>query len=142
MVLKSILSKNSIQVVDSVSDWQDALKKASQPLLDSGVITGEYVSNMIKSVQDNGPYMVLTDYFALMHARPGEGVSQNGMSLLVTRNQVDLEGKPIKIFLVMAATDNTSHLKSLQNVMSVFMDQKAYQTILDGNRDKIIELFN
>jgi Phosphotransferase system mannitol/fructose-specific IIA domain (Ntr-type) len=141
-VLKSILSKNSIQVVDSVSDWQDALKKASQPLLDSGVITGEYVSNMIKSVQDNGPYMVLTDYFALMHARPGEGVSQNGMSLLVTRNQVDLEGKPIKIFLVMAATDNTSHLKSLQNVMSVFMDQKAYQTILDGNRDKIIELFN
>ncbi|HIY93072.1 MAG TPA: PTS sugar transporter subunit IIA [Candidatus Companilactobacillus pullicola] len=141
-MLKSILSKNSIQVVDSVSDWQDALKKASQPLLDSGVITGEYVSNMIKSVQDNGPYMVLTDYFALMHARPGEGVSQNGMSLLVTRNQVDLEGKPIKIFLVMAATDNTSHLKSLQNVMSVFMDQKAYQTILDGNRDKIIELFN
>ena len=141
-MLKSILSKNSIQVVDSVSDWQDALKKASQPLLDSGVITGEYVSNMIKSVQDNGPYMVLTDYFALMHARPGEGVSQNGMSLLVTRNQVDLEGKPIKIFLVMAATDNTSHLKSLQNVMSVFMDQKAYQPIVDGNRDKIIELFN
>jgi len=141
-VLKSILSENSIQVVDSVSTWQEALKRASQPLLDSGVITGEYVTNMIKSVKDNGPYMVLTDYFALMHARPGEGVSRNGMSLLVTKKQVDLVGKPIKIFLVMAATDNTSHLKSLQNVMNVFMDQNAYQTILKGNRDKIIELFN
>lgn len=141
-MLKSILSKNTIQVIDTVSNWQDAVNLASKPLVDSGAITTEYIKNMIQSVKDNGPYMVLTDYFALMHARPGEGVSQNAMSLLVTKEPVDLVGKPIKIFLIMAATDNTSHLKSLQEVMSVFMDQSEYQTVLSGDKEKIVKLFN
>ncbi len=140
-MLKSILSENSIQVVDYVDTWKDAVNIASKPLLESKIITEEYVTNMIKSVNDNGPYMVLADYFALMHARPGQGVMRNGMSLLVTKNEVDLIGKPIKIFLIMAATDNTSHLKSLQRVMDVFMDKNAYQTILNGDRKEIIELF-
>jgi len=141
-VLKAILSEDSIQVLDNISDWPSAVKQASQPLLKAGSITSEYVYNMIQSVRDNGPYMVLTDYFALMHARPGMGVNRAGMSLLVTKQPVDLAGKPVKVFLVMAAIDNTSHLRHLQDVMSVFMDQSAFETILSGDKAKIVTLFN
>ncbi|MFT8410694.1 MAG: PTS sugar transporter subunit IIA [Schleiferilactobacillus perolens] len=137
---KAIISEDEIQVVDHVPDWAAAVKMASVPLIRAKVITNEYVDHMIQSVKENGPYMVLTDYFALMHARPGEGVNKPGMSLLVTKQSVDLAGKPVKIFLIMAAVDNTSHLKSLQKVMSVFMDDHSYQTILAGNRRQIITL--
>lgn len=141
-MLKAILSEDAIQVLDNVTDWSTAVKQASQPLLKSGAITSVYVDNMIQSVKKNGPYMVLTDYFALMHARPGEGVQRAGMSLLVTKKPVDLAGKPVKVFLVMAATDNTSHLKHLQAVMNIFMDDKAFEIILAGNKSEITTLFN
>ncbi|MFD1393589.1 PTS sugar transporter subunit IIA [Lacticaseibacillus jixianensis] len=137
----SLIAKDDIQVVDSVTDWKNAVRLASKPLLKDHTITKEYVDNMIQSVEDNGPYMVIADYFALMHARPGEGVNNLGMSLLTTKRAFDLEGKPVKIVLVLAATDNKSHLASLQKVMSVFMDDAAYQTVLNGSREEIVNLF-
>lgn len=138
---KPLVDENNIQVTETCKDWKEAIKSASKPLLKENKISTTYVNNMIESVKQNGPYMVLTDYFALMHARPGVGVNQMGMSLLIVKKPVDLEGKPVKIFLVMAAVDNTSHLSSLQKIMKIFMDDKAYQTILEGNKEKILEIF-
>ncbi|WP_375710569.1 PTS sugar transporter subunit IIA [Lactiplantibacillus pentosus] len=142
MVVKAILSNDAIQVVTHINDWKSAIKLASQPLLKAKMISSIYVENMIASVNSNGPYMVLTDYFALMHARPGVGVSRAGMSLLVTKQAVDLAGKPVKVFLILAAKDNTSHLEWLQAIMSIFMDEQKYRRILTGNREQIAKLFN
>ncbi|MDN6664742.1 MAG: PTS sugar transporter subunit IIA [Tetragenococcus koreensis] len=139
--LKQLLPEKHIKVVDSVDNWQRAVKLASEPLQKENLITSVYVTNMIESAKKNGPYMVLTDYFALMHAKAGEGVKKQSMSLLVTKESIDLEGKPVKIFLILAAEDNQSHLKSLQEIMNVFMDEQKYRTILDGNRTEIINLF-
>lgn len=141
-MIQNMLTKDHIQVVDRMSNWQEAVDLASQPLLDKELITQTYVDNMKKSVVDNGPYMVLTDYFALMHAKAGEGVKTQSMSLLVTKEEVSLEGKPVKIFLVLAAENNESHLESLQSIMSVFMDETKYQTIISGNKEAINKLFN
>lgn len=132
--LNKLLPENHIQVVKSAKDWRQAVTIASQPLLKEKLITLTYLENMIESVKKNGPYMVLTDYFALMHAKPGEGVNQQSMSLLVTKDSIDLEGKPVKIFLILAAKDNESHLSSLQDIMNVFMDNNQYKTILHGKK--------
>lgn len=140
--LQELLSEKHIKVIDYVKNWKQAVEIASEPLIKENLISHIYVENMISSVQDNGPYMVLTDYFALLHAKPGEGVNQQSMSLLVTGNEIDLEGKPVKIFLILAAEDSQSHLKSLQDVIAIFMDENKYQTILNGPKEDITELFN
>lgn len=139
---EKILPADQIKVIDKVSDWKQAIDIACEPLLDKSFITKQYVRNMKQSVVDNGPYMVLTDYFALMHAKAGEGVNQQCMSLLVTKEEVSLEGKPVKIFLILAAKDNESHLQSLQNIMTIFMDSVNYDSIIKGNEKEIINLFN
>lgn len=137
----SLLPKKHIQVSDKVKDWRGAVKLASQPLLDDGLITQNYIEEMIHSVEVNGPYMVLTDHFALMHARPGDGVITQSMSLLVTKSPVDLEGKPVSIFLVLAATDSQSHLESLKEIMAIFMDKDKFNIILNGDKEQITKLF-
>ena len=96
--MEGYLPKKHIKVIEQASDWKSAVLLASQPLLKEKLITQEYIDNMIASVHEHGPYMVLTDYFALMHAKAGVGVNEQSMSLLVTKSQVDMEGKPIKIF--------------------------------------------
>lgn len=139
--LKQLLPENHIKVVESANNWQEAVKLASEPLEREKLITQTYVENMIESVDNHGPYMVLADYFALMHAQPGKGVKKQSMSLLITKEAIDLEGKPVKIFLILAAKDSQSHLKSLQEIMEVFMDEQKYQVILSGDKSKIIKLF-
>ena len=135
-----LLAKEQIQVIDTVENWETAVEIASEPLLKSKMIAHTYLDNMIKSVEEHGPYMVLTDYFALMHAKPGVGVNEQSMSLLVVKNAVDMKEKAVKIFLILAAKDSESHLEKLQEIMSIFMDEVKYQTILSGNKEKIIQL--
>lgn len=118
-----------------------AVEIASNPLLKNKMITHTYLENMIRSVEENGPYMVLADYFALMHAKPGLGVNEQSMSLLVVKDAVDMKGKPIHIFLVLAAKNHESHLERLKDIMEIFMDNEKYQTILSGNKETIIQLF-
>lgn len=137
----TILPKDQIQVAETIENWQQAVKLASEPLLKQGFITQEYIQSMINSVKEHGPYMVIADYFALMHARPGEGVIQQSMSLLVVKEPVDMMNKPVKIFLILAAKDNQSHLESLQKIMTIFMDTQKYQVILSGNKAEITNLF-
>ena len=129
MKVKDSLPEKHIQTDETVTDWRSAVKLASQPLLDEALITSAYIEAMIQSVEENGPYMVLADYFALMHARPGEGVLEQSMSLLVTKQPIDLEGKPVRIFLVLAAADSQSHLESLKEIMAIFMDEEKYNFI-------------
>lgn len=140
--LSKWLPENHIQVRKKVGNWQEAVKIASETLLKEQLITHRYVENMLESVENNGPYMVLADYFALMHARPEEGVNQKCMSLLVLDEAVDMMGKPIKIFLILAAKDSQSHLTSLQDIMAVFMDEEKFNLILSGNKKEIIHLFS
>ncbi len=63
------------------------------------------------------------------------------MSLLVTKNEIDLAGKPVRIFPCFSCKDNQSHLESLQEIMEVFMDQEKYQLILNGDKEQICQLF-
>ena len=139
--INKLLPKNQIQVIETAENWMKAVEIASNPLLKNKMITHTYLENMIRSVEENGPYMVLADYFALMHAKPGLGVNEQSMSLLVVKDAVDMKGKPIHIFLVLAAKNHESHLERLKDIMEIFMDNEKYQTILSGNKETIILLF-
>lgn len=140
--VSTILPRDQIQVAEALENWQAAVKLAGEPLLRQKFITEEYIQSMIDSVKEHGPYMVIADYFALMHAKPGVGVNRQSMSLLVVNEPVNMLEKPVKIFLVLAAKDNRSHLESLQNIMAIFMDEEKFQVVLEGNIEAIAQLFN
>lgn len=136
-----LLPSENIKIVDKQMDWKEAISLAAKPLLENNNISQVYVDNMIESVEVNGPYMVLNDYFALLHAKPGVGVNEQGMSLMVTKDEIDMLGKPIKIFLVLAAENSDSHLKNLQKLMDIFMNEQNYQDILKGDKKRINKIF-
>lgn len=71
-MLKELLPKSHMQQREKVDSWEDAIKIASIPLLKEGIIEESYIENMIESVNKNGPYIVLMDYFALPHAKAGK----------------------------------------------------------------------
>lgn len=139
-MLKEYLPREHMQSVVKVTSWEEAIEVAAQPLLKDKVIEETYIQNMIQSVKDNGPYIVLNDYFALPHAKAGEGVNQVGMALLTVNEPVDLKGKPVKIFLVLAAVDSSAHLEALSEISELLMDEKVYDVFLSGDLEKIIKI--
>lgn len=141
-MLRDFLPKENILVIDKLDDWQLAVKIGSLPLLEKGNISFSYINNMIKSVDDIGPYMVIDEYFALMHAKPGDGVLKQGISLLIVKEPVDLAGKPVKIFLILAAEDAEKHLNILQQIVELLMNRDNYNILLSANKDQINTLLD
>jgi len=139
-MLKQYLSEDTMQHKTSVDNWEEAITVAARPLLNKGVIDDSYVEAMIDSVEKNGPYIVLKDYFALPHAQAGTGVNEVGMSLLTLEEPVDLKGNEVKVFLVLAAVDASAHLDALSEVSELLMDDEKYEVVLQGDLEKIRQL--
>ncbi|UUX33529.1 PTS sugar transporter subunit IIA [Fundicoccus culcitae] len=136
-IIRELLPKSRMQHKQSVANWMEAVQIASAPLLDEGFIEEEYINAMIESVNTNGPYIVLKDYFALPHAQAGKGVQKKGMSLLTLEQPVDLKGNPIKNFLVLAAIDSNSHLEALSDLSNLLMNDDIYEVFIAGDISKI-----
>lgn len=139
-MLQELLPASRIKHIQSAKNWGEAIWIASRPLLFEGSIQKSYVERMVQSVKDHGPYIVLADFFALPHAAPGEDVREVAMSLLVLDEAVDLEGNPVKIFLVLAAVDNHSHLEALSEISELLMEEENFQTFLSGDARQIRSL--
>lgn len=139
-MLKDLLPEKRIKKVTSVSDWKQAIQVASQPLLEDGSIEESYINAMIESVEKFGPYIVLADEFALPHASSSGGVNKLSMSMLILDEKVDLLGEDVKIFLVLAAIDNKSHLKALASLTEILSKDGNLEFIKNASVEEISKL--
>ncbi len=143
LMLKDLLVQKHIQMIDKVEDWQSAIRIAARPLLEEAAIEPRYVDAMIAGVEKFGPYIVLTDYFAFAHSRPEDGVKELSMAMLKVNQEFDMLGKPVKIVVVLAATDNTKHLKALSSLTELFMHEENLEYIVETDSvEKILKLVN
>ncbi|MCJ0224145.1 transcription antiterminator [Clostridioides difficile] len=141
-MLKELINAERVNIIKNVRDWKEAIKIASKPLLEDNSIEELYIENMIKSVEKYGPYIVLADRFALPHASSKEGVNKLAMSLLIVEDEVDLLEKPVNIFMVLAAVDNTTHIRALASLSEMMYEEENVKLISNGDKSSILELIN
>lgn len=128
-----------IQVGIKATGWEDAIMKSSQILLDKGCITTNYVNAMIKSVKDNGPYIVLCKNIALAHTRPELGVNRFGISFTKLDTPINFgvkEFDPIKIIITLAAEDSDSHIELLCDIADILSDEERVSKLVNCNNEE------
>lgn len=133
--LTDLLKEELIQQVDSVSNWQEAVGLAAQPLLAHGYIEESYIQAMIASINETGPYIVLAPKVAVPHASPDAGVHQLGISLLQVKEPVDFsedddDDKKVQLIFVLAAVDSTAHLRALQELALILDEEEAIDSLI------------
>ncbi|MFF2449428.1 BglG family transcription antiterminator [Neobacillus sp. NPDC058068] len=137
--LADLLESEKIIKLEQVSDWMEAITLAASPLLDQGYINSNYVGKMIDNVVKLGPYIVISEQFALPHAGPADGVKKTGMSLLLLDKPVDLMGVPVRIFVVLASWDNEQHLKALGQLTKLVKENRK-EMLCVKDKEQIIKL--
>ncbi|WP_161493825.1 BglG family transcription antiterminator [Virgibacillus necropolis] len=131
-MLSEIINAELIQLHVNATDWKDAIRKSSIPLVKQNKITENYVDAMITSAEESGPYIVITKNVALPHARPEEGVRELAISLTTLESPVEFgndENDPVKYIFCLSATDNTTHLKAISELVDLLGDSDFYRMI-------------
>ena len=120
--LHQLLPASHISLDIECSDWQDAIRKSAEKLLDLGYIEERYIDAMIQGVKEYGPYSVLAPGFAMPHASPDGGTIKMGMSLIRLREPVLFGSEandPIEFVCTLSAVDSRTHLKALANLFDM-----------------------
>lgn len=124
-MLEDVLTSNNILLNEEVETWEESIVRVSEPLLKNQVIEPSYVSAMIDSVKEFGPYIVIGKHLALAHARPEDGVNKLGISVATTKKPIAFgneENDPVKIIFCLAAVDSYSHLNIMKSLIELIND--------------------
>ena len=89
--LENILNESHIRIREEARDWEGAIRRAGEVLVQAGSIKPGYIDKMIRSVKELGPYIVIMPGFALAHAAPCEDVIKSDIALITLKNPVCFE---------------------------------------------------
>ena len=136
--MANIIDMSKMRVQLHAADWREAITLSGQVLEEIGSITHEYTENMIKAVEEMGPYMVIMPGFAIAHAAPAPSVKKEDLALITLAEPVSFgsPNDPVNLILCVACVDRESHVRALQAVAEVLcgdgiMERLAAATSVD-----------
>ncbi len=130
------LPAENIQIVDSVSDWKQAIRLSAQPLLAKETMTEAYIDAIFNSHQELGPYYVLAPGLAMPHARPEQGAIKNGLSLLNIKQGVSFdaeENDPVYVVIMLCALSGDEHINMITALADIFSDDERLSALLKAS---------
>ncbi|WGD36497.1 PTS sugar transporter subunit IIA [Lysinibacter sp. HNR] len=122
------LPLEAIAIQASASSWQEALGLAGWLLVNVGITTAEYTSEMITAVNTLGPYIVIAPGIALAHSRPSPAVLRTGLSWVTLAEPVvfgHTQNDPVDLIIGLAAMDHDSHLGLMSSLATLLMDPNS-----------------
>ncbi|WP_366248919.1 BglG family transcription antiterminator [Terribacillus aidingensis] len=141
-MLQDILKQSNILLNQECGDWKEAIMKVADILVRDSVIEESYITAMIKSVDEFGPYIVVGKHLALAHARPEDGVNKLGISVMTLKDPVyfgNPDNDPVRIVFCLAAVDSYSHLNVMRNLIDLINDEEKVNRLIAV---KDIDMFN
>jgi PTS system ascorbate-specific IIA component len=145
-MIEKILTKDFVRTGVSARDWKEAIHEGVKPLLEKGYIEERYEEAILENFKELGPYMVIAPGVVLSHARPENGVVQMGMSIVNLLEGVKFgheTNDPVYLVITLAASDNTSHLELLRELMGILMEDTKLHTLkFEKDLQKVLALFH
>lgn len=144
-MINNLLKKGSIQIINEVKNWEEAIKLSFDPLIKGGYVEKRYVETIIKLTREIGAYYVITPLVALPHARPEMGVVGTQIALLSVKKPIYFSEKKFNVRLIfsLATVDSTSHLEALMEISNILRNDKIVEQLLNANSvDEITDILN
>lgn len=136
-MLKELL-KGNIVLKEKVSNWQEAIKIASQKLLENGYIEEKYIEKMIDNINKLGSYIILSDDVAMPHSRPEDGVKKTGMGLLKLERGITFgdEDTKVRLIFILGAKNSNLHVDMITELVDMLQDEDKLNKILTSKTEE------
>ncbi len=122
------LTADAIEIGAVAADWRAAVRIAGDVLARAGIATPDYADEMIRMIEEHGPYVVIAPGLALAHARPGPAVLSDGLAIVTLASPVDFghpHNDPVSVVLGLAIATADEHLAAVAELANVFNDSSA-----------------
>jgi PTS system ascorbate-specific IIA component len=122
------LPPEAIRLGVEAADWQAAVRAAGAALAAAGFAKAAYADEMIRMIDEHGPYVVIAPGLALAHARPGPEVLADGIAVVTLATPVDFGhpyNDPVSVVLALAVDAADAHVALVAELANLFNDSSA-----------------
>ena len=122
------LTADAIELRADAADWRAAVAVAGRVLSRIDAATDAYGAEMMRMIEEHGPYVVIAPGLALAHARPGPEVRADGLAIVTLATPVDFghpHNDPVNVVLGLAIATADEHLAAVAALANVFNDSSA-----------------
>lgn len=135
-MLRYFLDNNLVRIADQrPKDWREAIRISGQIMKENGLVTDEYIDQVIADVETYGPYIVIVPGVAMPHSSSqNKGVLGTGIGLTIMPESVSFEKdnpeKDAKLFFMLAAKDNRKHMDNIAALSDMLMKDGVLDDLL------------
>lgn len=115
--------------------WREAVELAGRALTASGATDAGYAVDMVRMVEQHGPYIVVAPGLALAHARPGPAVRRDGLAIVTLADPVPFghpHNDPVRVVLALAGASSARHLQLVAEIANIFNDSDAVERLAEA----------
>ncbi|MFD0415989.1 PTS sugar transporter subunit IIA [Streptomyces sp. NPDC127108] len=130
--VSDLLPVEAIRLDVVAEDWRAAIGAAGDLLVATGSGTDAYTEEMIRTVEDSGPYIVLAPGLAFAHARPSPAVLRTGMAWVRLARPVEFgheTNDPVGLVVALAAEDATAHTDAMASLARLLADPETAEAL-------------
>jgi PTS system ascorbate-specific IIA component len=142
--LTELLPVEAVRIGRTAADWRAAVRLAGDALVASGATTPAYTDQMVATVEELGPYIVIAPGIALAHARPSPAVLRAGISLVTLRQPVPFGHRtndPVRLVIGLAAVDEAGHITALSTLAELLADETRREGLIGaGGADEVARM--
>jgi PTS system ascorbate-specific IIA component len=123
-----LLAESAIIVGAEADDWRAAVRLVGRALTASGATRPGYADEMIRMIDEHGPYVVIAPGLVLAHARPGPDVLADGLAVVTLATPVLFghpHNDPVSVVLGLAIKSADAHIEKVAELANVFNDSRA-----------------
>lgn len=139
-MLSSAFGPNSIAFESGQLGLEAAVEKAVSLLVLDGRATSDYVSEVLYSLRELGPYFVVAPGIAIAHAKPSSSVLEVGLALLHLNSGVlsGSQNDPVKLMFAFCSPDADSHIELLGSFAQWLSDPGKINLLLNASAESVI----
>ncbi|MEU5582557.1 PTS sugar transporter subunit IIA [Streptomyces huasconensis] len=133
--LNEILPVEAVLLDVPAADWREAVRRAGDLMVATGAATDPYTAEMIRNVEENGPYIVIAPGLAFAHARPSPAVLGTGMSWVRLAEPVEFgheSNDPVELVVGLAAQDASAHTAAMGALARLLADPDTARALREA----------
>ncbi len=140
--MRELLSLDNIQIIDKVDNWQEAVRIALKPLVEKGFCEERYVQGIFDNTEKFGPYYVLCENLAFLHAHYDQGALKTQFAVTLLKQPIKFKenGHEVRVLFAMSAIDNKSHLEGMMAMSNIFSSNEAVARLINATSTR--EIYN
>ncbi len=133
--LSRLIGNDAVRIGARAQDWRAAVRVAGDALVAGGATDPAYTDEMITTVEELGPYIVIAPGIALAHSRPSPAVHRPGISLVTLAEPVEFghrQNDPVRLVVGLASPDDEGHVTALASLAEFLSDEGRRTALMEA----------